>query len=107
MQTLNRSAARAMVLAGVACATDVTGFGLIGHLQEMAQGSGVAMRLSASKIPLLPGVLKLVRQGVLNPGITMNESSFSTFVKKPAALNAEQQALVNVSCMSQRTREVC
>ncbi len=96
MSALNRDAARAMTVAGVQSATDVTGFGLIGHLQEMAQASGVAVRLLASRIPLLPRVLDLVGRGVLNPGIAMNESSFSTFVKKSAALNAEQQALVNV-----------
>lgn len=96
MQTLNRAAAQAMLRAGVECATDVTGFGLIGHLQEMARGSGVAMRLAAGKIPLLPRVLELVRQGVMNPGIAMNESSFGAFVETPAALNDEQQVLVNV-----------
>lgn len=96
MQTLNRSAARAMLQAGVNCGTDVTGFGLVGHLQEMAQGSGVAMRLFAGRIPLLPGVLELVGQGVLNPGIAMNESSFGAFVRISGTLDAGRQALVNV-----------
>jgi selenide,water dikinase len=96
MQTLNQRAARAMIRAGVVCATDVTGFGLVGHLQEMALGSGVAVRLEAGRVPLLPGVLELVGQGVLNPGIAMNESSFGTFVRTPVTLDAGQMALLSV-----------
>lgn len=97
MTTLNRNAARAMTKVGVQSATDVTGFGLIGHLQEMALASGVAVRLSADRIPLLPNVLELVERGVLNPGIAMNEASFGRFVTFPAReLTPRQQALVNV-----------
>lgn len=105
MTTLNRDAARAMVKAGVECATDVTGFGLIGHLQEMAQGSGVAVRLQASRIPVLPGARELVENGVLNPGIAMNQSSFGSFVKLADAdqLTKSQQALVQILYESQNS----
>jgi selenide,water dikinase len=105
MTTLNRDAARGMLKAGVECATDVTGFGLIGHLQEMAAASGVAMRLFAGRIPVLPGALELVGRGILNPGIAMNESSFGAFVRvpAPAKLDLEQRALVDLLYESQNS----
>jgi selenide,water dikinase len=105
MTLLNRDAARAMTRAGVQSATDVTGFGLIGHLQEMALASGIAVRLFANRIPLLPGVRELVEQGVLNPGIAMNEASFGRFVKTSVSgdLTARQQALLNLMYESQNS----
>jgi selenide,water dikinase len=78
---------------------------LIGHLQEMAQGSGVAVRLQASRIPVLPGARELVENGVLNPGIAMNQSSFGSFVKLADAdqLTKSQQALVQILYESQNS----
>src|SRR5439155_9471474 len=55
MVTLNRGAARAAVEAGVHAATDITGFGLAGHLHEMASAAGVEVRVAMSAVPLLPG----------------------------------------------------
>jgi len=55
MVNLNRDAARAAVAAGVHAATDITGFALAGHAQEMAERSGVGVRISAGAVPLLPG----------------------------------------------------
>jgi selenide,water dikinase len=55
MVTLNRAAARAAVEAGLHAATDVTGFALAGHAYEMAESSGVGVRISAAAVPLLPG----------------------------------------------------
>jgi len=53
MARLNKDAAAAMVRAGAHAATDVTGYGLLGHACEMAVGSGVALRLDATKVPIL------------------------------------------------------
>jgi len=104
MQALNRDAARAMVKAGACCATDITGYGLIGHLQEMAQASGLAARVQARSIPVLPDVLRLVRDGVLNPGITMNLASFAPHVSfRPDALGEADQALLNVCYESENS----
>ena len=64
MKTLNKSASEAMVEAGVRGATDVTGFGLLGHLHEMLHRSCVSGRLSLSAIPLIPGVRELAKLGV-------------------------------------------
>ena len=60
MATLNAGAARAMQSVHAKCATDVTGFGLLGHLHEMANGSGLMAELSYSSIPILEAARRLV-----------------------------------------------
>jgi selenide,water dikinase len=75
MTTLNAAAAEAMVEAGAEAATDVTGFGLLGHLQIMLAASGVGAEVDASAIPLLAGVLDLAREGVV-PGGTKRNARF-------------------------------
>ncbi len=55
METLNRDAARAAVALGLRCATDVTGFGFLGHASHIARASGVTLEIAAGNIPLLPG----------------------------------------------------
>src|SRR5690606_15518800 len=72
MTTLNRTAAEAMLRAGASAATDVTGFGLLGHLREMARGSGLAARVRAGAVPLLPTALELAERGVLPGGSKRN-----------------------------------
>ncbi len=74
MTTLNRAAAE-VVTAGnfkVHAMTDVTGFGLIGHVREVARGSGVSVRLFASKVPLLEGALECVHSGYVPAGLKAN-----------------------------------
>ncbi len=61
-------------------ATDITGFGLIGHIHEMSKGSGLAARLMASRVPLLPEVLELAEQGFVPAGAYANRKSFEQFV---------------------------
>jgi selenide,water dikinase len=68
MKTLNRAASDAMVEAGVKGATDITGFGLLGHLHEMLHNSGVSARLQLSAIPFIPGVRELAKVSI--PGGT-------------------------------------
>jgi selenide,water dikinase len=62
MTTLNRDAAAAAVAAGAHAMTDVTGFGLLGHLRELAAASGVAAELHADAVPVIAGALELVRE---------------------------------------------
>ena len=59
MKTLNRAASEAMIEAGVKGATDITGFGLLGHLSEMLRASNVSARLSMAEIPIITGVRDL------------------------------------------------
>ncbi len=74
MTTLNQSARDAMVKYRVHACTDVTGFGLMGHLYEMAQGSNVSVCLQTEKIQFLPEVLDLARMGILPEGMYRNRS---------------------------------
>ncbi len=73
MATLNRGAAEAVTAAGGADAvTDVTGFGLLGHLHEMTAGGGVGARLRLSDVPILDGVWDLARAGLVPGGTERN-----------------------------------
>jgi selenide, water dikinase len=81
MATLNRAAAEAMVAVGVNACTDISGFGLLGHLHEMAAGSGLAASLDASAIPILPGVLDLIEQDVVPGGSRTNETFLESCVR--------------------------
>ncbi len=65
MVDLNAGACAAMLEVGVNAATDITGFGLIGHSHEMAAASGVTIELVAAEVPLIDGALRLAREGVL------------------------------------------
>ena len=69
MAALNRAAAEAMIEVGVHAATDVTGFGLLGHLHEMAEASGVSAKLVARRVPLFERALDYAAAGVI-PGRT-------------------------------------
>ncbi len=77
MSTLNKEASLAMREVGVEAATDITGYGLIGHLVEMAEASNVGIELSASKIPIHNGAIDILKKGIFEPGITMNQNSFN------------------------------
>ena len=68
MARLNRSGARAARAGGVRCATDVTGFGLLGHAANLAQASGVEFRIEATRVPLYSGAEALARDGIYSGG---------------------------------------
>lgn len=72
MTTLNRPAAEAMLNVGAHAATDVTGFGLIGHLSSMLRASGVSARIRAGLVPLLPGARELAEAGHIAGGTRRN-----------------------------------
>jgi len=72
MTTLNDGAARAAVAAGVRCATDITGFGLLGHLGNILAASGVGARIDAARLPLLDGALRLAAAGAVPGGTRRN-----------------------------------
>ncbi|MDQ6747115.1 MAG: selenide, water dikinase SelD [Candidatus Dormibacteraeota bacterium] len=93
MKRTNRDACGAMLAAGVRGATDVTGFGLVGHLHEMAQASGVSASIRYSQLPLLAGVEELARQGVVPGGTERNLSAARGYLGADEGL-AEWQLLV-------------
>ena len=75
MATLNRMAAELMVQFEVHAATDITGFGLLGHAMEMAEASGVSLRFFAERLPILPEAERLAGEGV-NPGGANDNRSY-------------------------------
>ncbi len=81
MTALNREAAEAMVAAGASAATDVTGFGLLGHALEVATASKVGMVLYAERIPLLPRALELAEKGMTAGGLKRNRDHFKAQVE--------------------------
>ncbi len=72
MTALNAAAAEAARAGGVRAVTDVTGFGLVGHLTEMARASGVAAEISADALPVLPHVRGLIAAGMVPGGTRRN-----------------------------------
>jgi len=72
MAQLNAAAAAAMVEVGVHAATDITGYGLLGHLHEMTSGSSVCARVVFSRVPVLPEARELARAGAIAAGTVRN-----------------------------------
>jgi selenide,water dikinase len=72
MRTLNRAASEVLVAAGVRAATDVTGFGLLGHGLEMARASDARFVFEAAALPALPGALELAEAGIETGGAAHN-----------------------------------
>jgi selenide, water dikinase len=68
MTTTARKASEVMIEVGASACTDVTGFGLLGHAFEMAKASHVNFRIDSSRVPFLPKVLDLIKQGMLTRG---------------------------------------
>ncbi|TWF95760.1 selenide, water dikinase SelD [Saccharopolyspora dendranthemae] len=72
MTELNRDASRAALQAGTACATDVTGFGLLGHLFKTMRASGTTAEVDVAAVPLLEGARESVRDGFVSGGTRRN-----------------------------------
>ena len=79
MTALNRASAEVMVQFGARAATDVTGFGLIGHAQQLARASGVQAAFDWDAIPLLPGALGYAREGVVTGGGNANREHYGAW----------------------------
>ena len=90
MCQMNKIGAEVAQLPGIAAITDVTGFGLMGHLLEVCEGSGVNAIVFEQKIPLLPSVRDYIAQGCLPGGTTRN---FESYGETLAPLTDEQRAL--------------
>jgi selenide,water dikinase len=94
MRELNRAAAEAMTAAGVTTATDITGFGLAGHLGEIAAQSGVEVEVYAEAIPVFTGVMDLIRQGVISGAVERNRDYASAFVKRSKDAGEDLETLL-------------
>jgi selenide,water dikinase len=81
MATLNRAAAEAVGRVRAHAVTDVTGFGLLGHLREMTTGSRVRVRVEAGQVPLLPDVIALAEAGLVPGGTKRNLKANAAVVR--------------------------
>jgi selenide,water dikinase len=79
MTTLNRAAAAALRAIGPHAVTDVTGFGLLGHLRELCAASGVHARIASADLPLLPGAEELARAGLVPGGSQRNRTAADAY----------------------------
>ncbi len=93
MRRLNRDAGRACVTLRAHAATDITGFGLLGHAGRMALESGVGLRITAERVPLLPGALALARRGLLPGGSRRNLELNRATVAVAGTVSPEREAL--------------
>ena len=96
MTTLNAKAAQAVVEGQftIHAATDITGFGLVGHAREMASGSGVSLKIEAARVPLLEGALECVRAGFVPGGLKNNREFAECNVAYETGLPEEIRTLL-------------
>lgn len=94
MLRLNRAAAAAMLAVGVDAATDVTGFGLLGHLHYLALASGVAAEIEAASVPLLPDAEMLAEAGEVPGGTRSNERFLGSRVTFNPAVQPARRTLL-------------
>jgi selenide,water dikinase len=93
MATLNDRAAAAMNAVGAHACTDITGFGLVGHADNIARASQVTLRIELARCPLFPGVLELARRGLCSGGSARGQATLAEVVRRAAGLDP---ALVNL-----------
>jgi len=87
MTTLNAGAARAMLAIGVRAATDVTGFGLLGHMQSLLRASRAAAQLDVAAVPFLPRVREMAERGAIPGGTRRNLESLGAAVTYGAGVD--------------------
>lgn len=94
MLRLNRNASRAMQETGVSAATDITGFGLLGHARDIAVMNKVNLRFYYGRIPFIPGAKEYAEQWLFPGGTHSNERFFHPWVRFLASLSEEEQLLL-------------
>ena len=95
MRALNALASRVALELGARCATDVTGFGLLGHASHIARASKVTLRLYPSRVPLLRGAREAVERGVKTGGADRNLKYIEPLVDWGASSDTERALLID------------
>jgi len=95
MRELNASASRAALDVGARCATDITGFGLLGHASHIARASRVSLRVRISAVPILRGAAEAWRQGARPGGGTRNRDYIEPLVAWGAATEVDRALLTD------------
>ena len=94
MTQLNKVASELMVKHGAHAATDITGYGLLGHAFEMASGSGVSVSFNFDQLPLLPGSLQYAEAGHLTGGAAANQEYLEDKIELASHLSKSQQDIL-------------
>lgn len=94
MKTLNGAASRAALAVGARCATDITGFGLLGHLSHIARASNVTLRVLHHAVPIFAGVREAVRAGSVTDGSRRNGEYLKELVRWERG-SEEDRAILN------------
>jgi selenide,water dikinase len=95
MTELNATASRAALAAGVRCATDVTGFGLLGHGSHIARASKLSLRIAVAKVPSLPGARELWESGIRTGGAERNDEYLDQLVSWGEVSASDRALLVD------------
>lgn len=95
MVTLNRRASEIMLDAGVSTATDITGFGLIGHLYEVLSASRCSARLYSDRVPFFKEAVRLAERNIVPGGTIENERSWSRYVEWESNVSYTERILMN------------
>ena len=94
MSSLNKASSEAMMEVGVNSCTDITGFGLLGHLQTMVEASGVTARVHFSQVPLIEGTWKLAQEGVAPGGTLRNLHSVDQVTSWDTSISHEAKVVL-------------
>lgn len=94
MTTLNRAASEAMLAVEAHGATDVTGFGLLGHLAEIVRASGVGARVWSRRVPLIEGTRELAERGLIPGGSRRNLDSVAPLVRWAPGMSELDQLIL-------------
>lgn len=94
MTRTNRAASETMQKIGVSAATDITGFGLLGHALEMSAGSGWALEIDSSRVPWLPLAREMARMGLVPAGTYTNQNQLSDRIEFADRVTTEEKDLL-------------
>ncbi len=95
MRALNATASRVALELGARCATDITGFGLLGHASHIARASNVTLRIRVDRVPLLPGARAAAERGVRTGGADRNLKYIESRVEWGRASEVERMLLID------------
>lgn len=95
MKRLNREAALAAIEVGARCATDVTGFGLLGHAWHIARASDVTLRIDPSVLPVLPGAAEALAAGIRTGGAERNDAFLAEAIAWGTTTDEQRALLVD------------
>jgi len=95
MATLNKRASEIMLEIGVSTATDITGFGLIGHLYEVLSASRCSAHVHSNRVPVFPDVLRLIDEKKVPGGTIANCKSYDPYVKWREGITDTERFLLN------------